>query len=124
MSGPACGGSEQVGPEASALATWHELGLPVEQGGAEDNWWSNGPTGPCGPDSEIFAWTGDGPPVGSPSTDSRWLELWNHVTMRYRRHENGSLSPLHRPSVDNGMGLERLLIGGEGVRAGFEAHPC
>ncbi|HEY2642026.1 MAG TPA: alanine--tRNA ligase-related protein [Streptosporangiaceae bacterium] len=116
----AFGGDEQVGPDTAALATWHELGLPVEQGGAEDNWWSNGPTGPCGPDSEIFGWTGDGPPVGSPSTDSRWVELWNHVTMRYRRHENGSLSTLEQPSVDTGMGLERLVMVVQGVRSVFE----
>ena len=78
--------------------------------GPEDNWWSNGPTGPCGPDSEIHVWTGDGPPSGTPSTDTRWLELWNHVTLRYERHPDGSLTPLGQPSIDTGMGLERLLM--------------
>ena len=86
------------------------LGLPVELLGPEDNWWSNGPTGPCGPDSEIHIWTGDGPPSGTPGTDGRWLELWNHVTMRYERHPDGSLTPLAEPAVDTGMGLERLLM--------------
>jgi alanyl-tRNA synthetase len=104
------GGDEQVGPDISAQQTWGELGLPVELLGPEDNWWSNGPTGPCGPDSEIHVWTGDGPPSGSPSTDARWLELWNHVTMRYERHPDGSLTPARQPSVDTGMGLERLLM--------------
>jgi alanyl-tRNA synthetase len=110
---------DTVGPDTVALDTWRELGLPVELGGVDDNWWSNGPTGPCGPDSEIFAWTGDGPPAGTPATDPRWVELWNHVTMRYRRHPDGSLSPLEQPSVDTGMGLERLVMVVQGVRSVF-----
>jgi alanyl-tRNA synthetase len=113
-------GDDQVGPDTAALETWREFGLPVELLGAEDNWWSNGPTGPCGPDSEIFAWTGDGPPRGSPPTDSRWVELWNHVTMRYLRLPDGSLEPLPRPSVDTGMGLERLLAVTQHVPSVFE----
>ena len=64
------GGDEQVGPDIQAQRTWDELGVPVELT-TDDNWWSNGPTGPCGPDSELFAWTGDGPPQGSPGTDER-----------------------------------------------------
>ena len=104
------GGDGQLGPDTTAQRTWDELGLPVELLGPEDNWWSNGPTGPCGPDSEIHVWTGDGPPSGTPSTDGRWLELWNHVTLMYERHPDGSLTPLTQPSVDTGMGLERLLM--------------
>jgi alanyl-tRNA synthetase len=114
------GGDGQVGPDTSALETWVELGLPVELLGPEDNWWSNGPTGPCGPDSEIFAWTGGGPPVGAPGTDPRWMEVWNHVTMRYQRHPDGSLSPLPQASVDTGMGLERLLMVCQGAGSVFE----
>jgi alanyl-tRNA synthetase len=114
------GGDEQVGPDTAALETWGELGLPVESLGPDDNWWSNGPTGPCGPDSEIFVWTGTGPPSGRPSTDARWIELWNHVTMRYRRHPDGSLSPLPQQSVDTGMGLERLLMVSQRVGSVFE----
>jgi alanyl-tRNA synthetase len=104
------GGDGQVGPDSQAHQAWGELGLPVELLGPEDNWWSNGPTGPCGPDSEIHVWTGDGTPSGTPGTDGRWLELWNHVTMRYERHPDGSLTPLSAPAVDTGMGLERLLM--------------
>ncbi len=109
------GGDGQVGPDLPSLHTWAELGVPVELT-TGDNWWSNGPTGPCGPDSEIFAWTGDGPPQGTPGTDERWMELWNHVSMRYRRHADGSLEPLPQRNVDTGMGLERLLmvVGGNG----------
>jgi alanyl-tRNA synthetase len=104
------GGDEQVGPDTRSQRAWSELGLRVELLGPEHNWWSNGPTGPCGPDSEIHVWTGDGPPSGSPSTDPGWLELWNHVTMSYERHPDGSLTPARQPSVDTGMGLERLLM--------------
>ena len=103
------GGDDQVGPDTASLRTWTELGVPAELT-TGDNWWSNGPTGPCGPDSELFVWTGDGPPQGTPGTDERWMELWNHVTMRYRRHGDGSLEPLPQRNVDTGMGLERLLM--------------
>ncbi|MFF1720760.1 alanine--tRNA ligase-related protein [Streptomyces sviceus] len=102
------GGDGQVGPDLESLRTWEELEVPVELT-REDNWWSNGPVGPCGPDSEIFVWTGDTPPRGTPTTDPRWVEIWNHVVMRYRRHEDGSLQPLRRPGIDTGMGLERLV---------------
>ena len=103
------GGDEQVEPDLASVRAWQDLGVPVELTTA-DNWWSNGPVGPCGPDSEMFAWTGDGPPAGTPGTDWRWMELWNHVTMRYRRLEDGSLVPLPEHGVDTGMGLERLLM--------------
>ncbi|MEY9963522.1 alanyl-tRNA synthetase [Streptacidiphilus sp. MAP12-16] len=102
------GGDEEVGPDTESLRTWNELGVPVELTG-EDNWWSNGPTGPCGPDSEIFVWTGDMPPRGTPSTDPQWVEVWNHVKMRYRRHDDGRLEPLVQTSIDTGLGLERLV---------------
>jgi len=112
------GGDDQVGPDTASLRTWTELGVPAELT-TGDNWWSNGPTGPCGPDSELFAWTGDGPPQGTPGTDERWMELWNHVTMRYRRHRDGRLEPLPQRNVDTGMGLERLLMVLQGRRSVF-----
>lgn len=104
------GGDDEVGPDRRSLETWRELGLPVELT-RDDNWWSHDPVGLCGPDSEIFVWTGGpaAPPQGSPTTDPRWVEVWNHVSMRYRRHEDGTLRPLQQPSVDTGMGLERLV---------------
>jgi alanyl-tRNA synthetase len=103
------GGDDEMGPDDESLGTWRELGLPVELT-SDENWWSHGPVGLCGPDSEIFVWTGDPgtPPQGSPTTDPRWVEVWNHVSMRYRRLEDGSLQPLLQPNVDTGMGLERL----------------
>ena len=102
------GGSDQVSPDTGLQEIWGELGVPVELTG-EDNWWSNGPTGLCGTDSELFVWTGSAPPEGTPSTDERWVELWNHVMLRYRRLADGTLMPLPRPNVDTGMGLERLV---------------
>ncbi|WP_329348364.1 alanine--tRNA ligase-related protein [Streptomyces sp. NBC_01261] len=113
------GGDEQVGPDLESLHTWRELGLPVESTG-DENWWSNGPVGPCGPDSEIFYWTGDGPPEGSPTTDSRWVEIWNHVHMRLERGEDGGLVPLRQVNVDTGMGLERLVSVLQGGRSVYE----
>jgi alanyl-tRNA synthetase len=93
--------------------------VPVEAT-VRDNWWSNGPTGPCGPDSEIFVWTGDGLPTGTPSSDSRWVEVWNHVTMRYHRYDDGRLEPLRQHNVDTGMGLERLLMVLQGKQSVYE----
>ncbi|WP_328850086.1 alanine--tRNA ligase-related protein [Micromonospora globbae] len=119
------GGDDHVEPDTASLETWRELGVPVELTGQE-NWWSNGPTGPCGPDSEIFLWTGDTPPVGTPGTDGRWMEVWNHVQMRYHRRDDGRLVPLRQRNVDTGMGLERLemvLNGNSSVFAGEAFRP-
>jgi alanyl-tRNA synthetase len=113
------GGDNQVPLDQESLRTWQELGLPIELT-TEDNWWSNGPTGPCGPDSEIFVWTGEGDPEGTPSTDKRWVEVWNHVMMRYRRHDDGSLEPLQQQNIDTGLGLERLTMLLEGKDSVYE----
>ncbi len=113
------GGDDVVGPDSDSQRAWDELGIPVERTGSE-NWWSNGPTGPCGPDSEIFVWTGEGPPVGTPTTDGRWVEIWNHVMMRYRRLDDGSLHPLPQSNVDTGVGLERLAMVLQGQRSVFD----
>lgn len=113
------GGDGQVPIDQESLRTWQELGLPIELT-TDDNWWSNGPTGPCGPDSEIFVWTGEGDPEGTPSTDKRWVEVWNHVMMRYRRLDDGSLEPLQQQNIDTGLGLERLTMLLEGKDSVYE----
>jgi alanyl-tRNA synthetase len=113
------GGDEQVAPDIELLEAWGDLGVPVELT-REENWWSNGPTGLCGTDSELFVWTGNTPPQGTPGSDERWMELWNHVMMRYRRHDDGRLVLLDQPNVDTGMGLERLLMVLQGKSSVFE----
>ncbi|MEU6818981.1 alanine--tRNA ligase-related protein [Streptomyces atriruber] len=113
------GGDDRTGPDTDSLEVWGELGVPMELT-VEDNWWSNGPTGPCGPDSEIFLWTGDTPPRSTPTQDDRWVEMWNHVTMRYRKLDDGSLVPLPQRNVDTGLGLERLVSTLQGKSSVFE----
>ncbi|OKI94918.1 alanyl-tRNA synthetase [Streptomyces sp. CB01249] len=112
-------GDEHTERDTASLRTWQELGVPVEPT-VEDNWWSNGPTGPCGPDSEIFLWSGEGPPVSTPTGDDRWVEVWNHVTMSHRRMDDGSLVPLPQRNVDTGLGLERLASLLQGKSSVFE----
>jgi alanyl-tRNA synthetase len=113
------GGDDEVPLDEESLRTWEELGVPIELT-TDDNWWSNGPTGPCGPDSEIFVWTGQGEPEGTPTTDDRWVEVWNHVMMRYRRYDDGSLQPLQQQNIDTGLGLERLTMLLEGKDSVYE----
>ncbi len=92
--------------------------------GEKDNFWSMGDTGPCGPCSEIFYDHGPdvaGGPPGSPDEDGdRYIEIWNLVFMQYDRDANGKLSPLPRPSVDTGMGLERLAAVMQGVHSNYD----
>ncbi|HFC93625.1 MAG TPA: alanine--tRNA ligase [Leucothrix mucor] len=80
--------------------------------GAKDNFWQMGDTGPCGPCTEIFYDHGEhiwGGPPGTPDEDGdRYIEIWNLVFMQYNRSQDGSMRPLPKPSVDTGMGLERL----------------
>ena len=80
--------------------------------GAKSNFWQMGDTGPCGPNSEIFYDHGEkvpGGPPGSPDEDGdRFIEIWNLVFMQYEQHGDGSRTPLPKPSIDTGMGLERI----------------
>ncbi len=89
-----------------------------------DNFWSMGDTGPCGPCSEIFYDHGDhiwGGPPGSPEEDGdRYIEIWNLVFMQYDRDASGTLTPLPKPSVDTGMGLERLAAIIQNVHSNYE----
>jgi alanyl-tRNA synthetase len=92
--------------------------------GAKDNFWSMGEVGPCGPCTEIFYDHGahvPGGPPGSPDEDGdRYIEIWNLVFMQYDRDKDGNLSPLPAPSVDTGMGLERIAAVLQGVHSNYE----
>ncbi len=92
--------------------------------GAKDNFWSMGDTGPCGPCTEIFYDHGEdvpGGPPGTPEEDGdRYIEIWNLVFMQYDRDASGTLNPLPRPSVDTGMGLERLAAVLQHVHSNYE----
>ena len=92
--------------------------------GEKDNFWAMGDTGPCGPCSEIFYDHGSdvpGGPPGSPDEDGdRYIEIWNLVFMQYDRSDAGELSPLPKPSVDTGMGLERVAAVMQHVHSNYE----
>ncbi len=92
--------------------------------GAKDNFWSMGDVGPCGPCSEIFYDHGEhipGGPPGTPEEDGdRYIEIWNLVFMQYDRDAGGVLNPLPKPSVDTGMGLERLAAVLQGVHNNYD----
>ncbi len=118
-----------------AYAIWaNEVGVPTERivrigdnkGApyASDNFWQMGDTGPCGPCTEIFYDHGAdiwGGPPGSPEEDGdRFIEIWNVVFMQFNRQVDGSLEPLPRPSVDTGMGLERISAIMQGVHSNYE----
>jgi alanyl-tRNA synthetase len=104
-----------------------EIGVPAERViriGAADNFWSMGDTGPCGPCSEIFYDHGPevaGGPPGSPDEDGdRFIEIWNIVFMQYNRQSDGTMEPLPNPSIDTGMGLERISAIMQNVHSNYE----
>ena len=119
--------------DQQAFDIWHkEIGVPANRivrigdkpGGGSDNFWQMGETGPCGPCSEIFYDHGahiPGGPPGSPDDDGdRWIEIWNLVFMQFDRSAEGVLSPLPKPSVDTGMGLERTAAVMQRVHSNYE----
>lgn len=90
----------------------------------EDNFWQMGDTGPCGPCTEIFYDHGEDVPGGPPGSEDddldRYVEIWNLVFMQYQRYADGRLEPLPKPSVDTGMGLERIAAVMQGVHSNYE----
>ena len=99
-------------------AVWLKLGIPQTRiTKVSDNWWGPaGQTGPCGPDTEIFYWTGNEPaPEIFDESDERWVEIWNNVLMQYNKTESGKFETLKQKNVDTGMGFERTLAALNGV---------
>ncbi|EGV38098.1 alanine--tRNA ligase [Neisseria weaveri] len=112
----------------------NEIGMPSEkiirigdnkgERYASDNFWQMGDTGPCGPCSEIFYDHGDhiwgGPPGSDEEDGDRFIEIWNCVFMQFNRDEQGNMNPLPKPSVDTGMGLERMAAVMQHVNSNYE----
>ncbi len=111
-----------------AESIWvNDIGVPAERViriGAKDNFWMMGDTGPCGPCSEIFYDHGEevwGGPPGSPEEDGdRYIEIWNLVFMQFDRSADGTMTPLPKPCVDTGMGLERIAAVLQHVHSNYE----
>jgi alanyl-tRNA synthetase len=107
-------GDKNVPEDTEAYAHWLKKGLnqqKIAKLGIKDNWWGPaGNSGPCGPDTEIFYWTGQGnaPETFDPE-DETWVEIWNNVFMQYNKTPEGKFLPLEQKNIDTGMGLERTL---------------
>ena len=121
-------GDSKVPRDTEAEQLWVETGVPKERifgMSAKDNFWQMGDTGPCGPCSEIFydlgleaSETGDDKPF--PEDDQRYVEIWNLVFMQFDRSSDGVLTPLPKPSIDTGMGLERIAAVLQGVLSNYQ----
>ncbi len=122
------GGDDELGlgPDEESIEIWKAQGVPEERIvllPRAENFWQGGPTGPCGPCSELYLDRGEefGGPDERPGDDTdRFLEYWNHVFMSYELHEDGSLTPLPRNNIDTGLGLERMATIQQGVDSVFD----
>ena len=122
------GGDEELGlgPDSEAIEIWKAVGMPEErivQLPRSENFWQAGPTGPCGPSSELHYDRGEqfGEPGDSVGDDSdRYIEFWNHVFMTYDLSADGELTPLPMQNIDTGMGLERMATLLQGKDSVFE----
>lgn len=118
-------GDDAASKDEESAKLWMDLGISEKRIaflGKEDNWWGPaGKTGPCGPDTEMFYWSGDDsvPETFDPS-DERWIEIWNDVFMEYNKNEDGSHTPLKQKNVDTGMGLDRVVAVLNGEKSPFE----
>jgi alanyl-tRNA synthetase len=121
-------GDENAPRDEVSAAAWKSLGMPDDRIAylpASDNWWAAGPIGPCGADTEIFYWVGEGlPPAGSnKGTDSkRWMEIWNNVFMEFNRVDEKTLVKLPAQNVDTGMGLERTVCILQGKKSVYDTE--
>lgn len=120
-------GDDNAPRDEESAEVWRSLGMPDERIaflGKKDNWWGPaGATGPCGPDTEMFYWTGEGDaPKEFDTEDDRWVEIWNDVFMQYNKKEDGSFEPLEQKNVDTGMGLERVVAVLNGKKSPYETE--
>ena len=120
-------GDDSVPFDAEAFELWRSHGIPenrIARLGRKDNWWGPaGTTGPCGPDTEMFYWTGPKPaPEKFDPSDKRWVEIWNDVFMQYNKTADGSFEPLAQRNVDTGMGLERVTAVLQGKASCYETE--
>ncbi len=122
-------GDAQTPRDDEAEQFWLNVGVPkdrIYQLGAKDNFWQMGETGPCGPCSEIYfdlgleaSETGEDKPFGE--DDQRYMEIWNLVFMQFDRASSGELTPLPKPSIDTGMGLERIACVLQGKLSNYQS---
>src|ERR671919_335970 len=124
------GGDEELGlgPDGEAIEVWRSIGVPDDRIvllGREDNFWQAGPTGPCGPSSELYFDRGPdyGPDTDRPGDDTdRFVEFWNLVFMQYELQRDGSLPDLRFKNIDTGMGLDRMAAILQDVSSVFETE--
>ena len=107
-------GDKDAPRDEESKKVWLSLGISEERIKGlpkKENWWGPaGEIGPCGPDTEMFYWVGEGPaPKEFDPQDKRWVEIWNDVFMEYFKNMDGRYEPLSQKNVDTGMGLERML---------------
>ncbi len=120
-------GDEDAPRDDESFEVWRALGVAEERIAflpKKDNWWGPaGKTGPCGPDTEMFYWTGSDPaPTKFEPANKLWVEIWNDVFMQYFKNEDGKFVELEQKNVDTGMGLERVLMILNGAVSPFETE--
>ncbi len=116
-------GNTDVPRDQESYQMWKNLSVPEKRIAfvGKDNFWIAGDSGPCGPSTEMFYWTGAGEaPVVFDVKDNRWVEIWNDVFMAYYKDEKGRITPLTQKNVDTGMGLERTLAVLNGKKSAYE----
>lgn len=120
-------GDDDAPRDEEAANLWRGLGVKEDRIAflpKKNNWWGPaGQTGPCGPDTEMFYWTGGGEaPAKFEPEDPKWVEIWNDVFMQYNKTAEGKYEPLAQQNVDTGMGLERVLTVMSGAKSPFETE--
>ena len=117
-------GNADIPADTESIELWKQMGIKEERIarlGVEDNFWIAGDSGPCGPDTEIFYWTGleEAPELYDPK-DERWVEIWNNVFMQYHKASDGTITELAQKNVDTGMGVERITAVLEGTSDNYQ----